>query len=328
MNIQKPEGCGNQSLAANFILLGFSDLPPVHQAWLSVLFLCIYLVTLIGNAAIIILVTLDTFLQTPMYFFLRTLSLLEICYTSVTLPKLLQIFFLRDNHISFLGCAAQSYLFYTFGRAECFLLAFMSYDRYVAICMPLRYNMVMTRTLCVQLSVVSVADGLLEALVQTASIFSLPYCELNTINHFFCDFLSVLDLACIDTFGNEVLIWVCLILFAFIPLVLVFISYIRILSSILGIRSTTGQRRIFSTCSSHLISVILFYGSGTFTYLRPKASRWPARDKFLALLYTVITPMMNPLIYSLRNQEVKAALMKHITQSKSFFQNCNSKHLY
>ncbi|XP_069098282.1 olfactory receptor 10C1-like [Pleurodeles waltl] len=314
MNIQNTDGCGNQSLAANFILLGFSDLPSVHQGWLSALFLSIYLVTLIGNATIIFLVTFDTFLQTSMYFFLRSLSLLEICYTSVTLPKLLQIFFLRDNHISFLECAAQSYFFYTFGRAECFLLAFMSYDRYVAICMPLRYNMVMTKNFCVHLSVVPLADGLLEALVQTATIFSLPYYQLNIINHFFCDFLSVLDLSCKDTFGNEVLIWVCLILFAFIPLVLVFISYIRILISILGIRSTTGRMKVFSTCSSHLISVILFYGSGTFIYIRPKSSRQPASDKFLALLYTVITPMMNPLIYSLRNQEVKAALTKLITQ--------------
>ncbi|XP_069098281.1 olfactory receptor 10C1-like [Pleurodeles waltl] len=310
--INKPISTGytNHTLPTEFILLGFSDLPAVHQGWLSVLFLFIYIGTLVGNTLIILLVTVDPFLQIPMYFFLRNLSFLEICYISVTIPELLHIFFLGDKHISFLGCAAQSYFFYTFGRAECFLLAFMAYDRYVAICMPLRYNTIMTTTLCVHLSVVSIATAVLESLGQTVCVFSLSYCEVNIINHFFCDILSVLGLACVDTFRNEVFFWVCIILFALIPFTLILVSYIQILSSVHRIQSTTGQMRAFSTCSSHLISVILFFGSGTFSYLRSKSSRWPARDKILALLYSVITPLMNPLIYSLRNEQVKSAFLK------------------
>ncbi|XP_078496633.1 olfactory receptor 10AG1-like [Lissotriton helveticus] len=322
MNKPKSAGYTNHTLATEFILLGFSDLPAVHQGWLSVLFLFIYIGTLLGNGLIILLVSLDSFLQIPMYFFLRNLSFLEICYISVTLPELLQIFFIGNRHVSFLGCAAQSYFFYACGRAECFLLAFMAYDRYVAIRMPLRYNTIMTKALCVHLSLVSVGVSLLESLGQTACVFSLFYCEFNIINHFFCDILSVLGLACTDTFRSEVFFWVCIILFALIPFVLILMSYIQILSSVLRIKSTTGRTRAFSTCSSHLISVLLFFGSGTFSYLRPKSSRRPARDKLLTLLYTVITPMMNPLIYSLRNKEVKAALVK--LGSQRMFVFCKS----
>ncbi|XP_069488851.1 olfactory receptor 10A4-like [Ambystoma mexicanum] len=305
---------GNQTGSSSFILIGFSDLPAAHQGWLSALFLCIYLLTLIGNATIIFLVTLDPLLQTSMYLFLRTLSFLEILYSSVTLPKLLSIFFFGDKHISFVGCAVQSYFFYTFGRTECFLLAFMAYDRYVAICIPLRYNLIMTTTLCAQLSAVSLIAASLESLLQIACIFSQPFCGLNIINHFFCDILSVLGLVCIDVFWNEVLFWVCIILFALIPFLLILTAYIRILSSVLRINSITGRMQAFSTCSAHLCSVILFFVSGTFNYLRPKSSLWPKRDKLLALLYTVVTPMLNPLIYSLRNKEVKAAISKFKTK--------------
>ncbi|XP_069488852.1 olfactory receptor 10A4-like [Ambystoma mexicanum] len=299
-----------KEMESSFILLGFSDLSAVHQGSLSVMFLCIYLMTLIGNALIILLVTIDPLLQTTMYLFLRNLSVVEILYSSVSLPKLLDIFFSGDKHISFLGCAVQSYFFYTFGRTECILLALMAYDRYVAICIPLRYNVIMTRNLCAHLSTIALIGASLESVGQIACIFSLSYCGINIINHFFCDFLSVLGLACTDTFWNQVFIWTCITLFAIVPLILILTSYIRILSSILRIPSKTGRIKALSTCSSHMTSVILFFGSGIITYLRPKSSLWPERDKFLGLIYTVMTPMVNPLIYSLRNQEVKTAFRK------------------
>ncbi|XP_069488853.1 olfactory receptor 10A7-like [Ambystoma mexicanum] len=245
-----------------------------------------------------------------MYLFLRNLSVIEVLYSSVSLPKLLSIFFWEDKYISFVGCAVQSYFFYTFGRSECFILAFMAYDRYVAICIPLRYNIVMTRTLCVQMSALAITVSSLESIGHVASIFSLPYCGDNIINHYFCDLLSVLSLACADTFWNEMFLWACITLFAVFPFLLIFTSYFRILFSILRIPSKTGRMKAFSTCSSHLTSVILFFGSGIVTYLRPKSSLWPERDKILGLIYTVITPMVNPIIYSLRNQEVKAAFGK------------------
>ncbi|XP_078496722.1 olfactory receptor 10A2-like [Lissotriton helveticus] len=285
------------------------------QRWLSALFLCIYLLTIIWNSIIILLVTFDPLLQTTMYRFLRNLSFLEICYSSVTLPKLLMIFFLGDKYISFVGCAVQMYFFFSVGVTECFLLAFMAYDRYVAICIPLRYPTIMTKAMCNSLTAVSFISGFFESLAQTGYIFSLPYCEFNIINHFFCDIPSVLRLACTNTFNNEVFFWTCTVLFAVIPFMLVLISYVQILISILRIQSIFGRYKAFSTCSSHLTSVILFYGAGTFTYLRPKSRHSPERDKLLALLYSILTPMMNPLIYSLRNHEVQASLIKFVSLS-------------
>ncbi|XP_069098648.1 olfactory receptor 10A2-like [Pleurodeles waltl] len=305
-----------QSSVTHFILVGFSDMSTAHQGWLSALFLCIYLLTIIWNTIMILLVTFDPLLQTTMYLFLRNLSFLEICYSSTTLPKLLIIFFLGVKYISFVGCAFQMYFFFSVGVTECFLLAFMSYDRYVAICIPLRYPTIMTKSMCNSLTAVSFMGGFFESLVQTGYIFSLPYCDFNIINHFFCDIPSVLRLACTNTFNNEVFFWACTVVFAVIPFMLVLSSYVQILLSILRIQSISGRYKAFCTCSSHLTSVILFYGTGTFTYLRPRSSHSPKRDKLLALLYSIMTPMMNPLIYSLRNQEVQASLMKIMSLRK------------
>uniref|UniRef100_A0A6P8NWZ4 Olfactory receptor n=1 Tax=Geotrypetes seraphini TaxID=260995 RepID=A0A6P8NWZ4_GEOSA len=306
---------GNQTSVTGFILLGFSGLSLPLQCFLFVTFLVIYVLTLFGNIIILMVITAEPVLHTPMYFFLRNLSFLEICYTSVTIPKMLVIFWSNNRSISFLGCAVQMYFFFAFGVTECFLLAMMAYDRYVAISNPLRYVSIMTRKVCLFLSLISVFGGFLESLGQTSFIFSLPYCASNKIYHFFCDIPSLLRLACTDTFLNEIVFAICTVLFALFPFLMIVVSYSHILSAILKINSLEGRHKAFSTCASHLTSVALFYGSGVFTYLRPKSSHSPERDQFFALFYSIITPLLNPLIYSLRNNEVKDAPVQVIGEA-------------
>ncbi|XP_053305797.1 olfactory receptor 10A7-like [Spea bombifrons] len=300
----------NQSNIEEFILLGFTNFSIKIQLLLFILFLFIYIFTLLGNLIIISVTTLDSLLHTPMYYFLRNLSFLEICYITVTLPKLLQTFVAKRKTISFYGCCTQMYCFFTLGVTECFLLAVMAYDRYVAICNPLRYFSVMSKTLCLRLATVSWVSGNLISLGQTASIFSLPYCGPNLINHFFCDIPPVLKLACTDISANEISVSVTGFLVLPLPFSLVLYSYGRIIAAILRISSNTGRKKVFSTCASHFVSVTLFFGTGAFTYVRVKTSKTPDNDKLLSLLYSVVTPLLNPLIYSLRNEEVKGGVKK------------------
>ncbi|CAI9605103.1 unnamed protein product [Staurois parvus] len=240
--------------------------------------------------------------------FLRNLSFLEICYISVTLPKLLQTFVAKKKTIPFYGCCAQMYCFFTLGVTECFLLAVMAYDRFVAICNPLRYFSVMNKTTCLKMATLSWLSGNLISLGQTASIFSLPYCGPNLINHFFCDIPPLLKLACTDVRANEISVSVTG--FLVLPTATFF-------SSALFLCTNTGRKKVFSTCASHFVSVTLFFGTGAFTYVRVKTSDTPDNDKLLSLLYSVITPLLNPLIYSLRNQEVKGGLKKILYKSDS-----------
>ncbi|XP_060111537.1 olfactory receptor 10C1-like [Heteronotia binoei] len=299
----------NVTSVKTFILLGFSNAPH-WQILFFVIFLCIYIATVLGNLLIIIIINIDPVLSTPMYFFLRNLSFLEICYTSVTIPKLLDNILARDKTISLHACATQMYFFLFFGATECCLLAFMAYDRYAAICNPLRYPVIMRKRVCVQLAALSWTCGSLVAVGHTTFIFTLPFCDSNVINHFFCEIQPLLKLACADTYWNEFQIIGAAVLGQLMPFMLVLLSYFRIISTILRMKSSKSQQKAFSTCSSHLIVVSLFYGTATFIYIRPKSSYSPNVDKLLSLFYSVITPILNPIIYSLRNKDVKGALKR------------------
>ncbi|XP_077137082.1 olfactory receptor 10A7-like [Ranitomeya variabilis] len=305
---------GNQSNIDEFVLLGFTNFNLKIQSFLFPLFLFIYIFTILGNFTIITVATLDSLLHTPMYYFLRNLSFLEMCYITVTLPKLLHTFVARRKTISFTACCTQMYCFFTLGVTECFLLAVMAYDRFVAICNPLRYFSVMSKSACLKMAAVSWVSGNLISLGQTASIFSLPYCGPNLINHFFCDIPPVLKLACTDVSGNEIAVSVTGFLVLPLPFALILYSYGRIIAAIMRISTSKGRKKVFSTCASHFISVTLFFGTGAFTYVRVKTSNTPDNDKLLSLLYSVVTPLLNPLIYSLRNKEVKGGLKKLVQQ--------------
>ncbi|KAM4707070.1 olfactory receptor 10A7-like [Discoglossus pictus] len=263
-----------------------------------------------GNMMIILTVTLVPQLHSPMYLFLRCLSLTEIFYISVTVPRMLKDFLDQNKHISLIGCAAQLYFFCFLGTTECFLLAFMAYDRYVAICQPLHYVTIMNKTKCLQLSFGSWLAGMILSLGQISFVFSLPFCGSNIIDHFFCDILPVVRLACADTFANEIAILIYSSLVIPFPFLLILVSYVHILISVFRIHTVAGRNKAFSTCGSHLTSVSLFYGTATITYLRTRSSESHKNTKVFSLLYIVIIPMLNPLIYSLRNKDIKNAMKK------------------
>ncbi|NXG15587.1 O10C1 protein, partial [Grallaria varia] len=300
---------GNQTSAVMFVIVGFS-----HQKDMNVifffLFLSIYIITVLGNLVILLVINTDPGLHTPMYFFLRNLSFLEICYTSVTLPRMLVNLLSGDRSISFAGCAAQMYFFVFFGSTECYLLAAMAYDRYRAICNPLHYMDIMNKKACMQLAASSWICGNLVALGHTTFIFSSPFCGSNAINHFFCDIQPVLMLLCGDTYWNEIQVILGGVFVILVPFMLILISYGLIISSILKIKTAKGRYKAFSTCFSHITVVTLFYGTGMFAYIHPKSSYSLDVDKVLSLFYSVVTPILNPVIYSLRNREVKGALFK------------------
>lgn len=301
----------NQTTLVDFILLGFSDIPDL-QGFLFGVFLIMYTIILMGNSLIIIITKMDPSLQTPMYFFLGNFSSLEICYVSVTVPRLLIDLCSQNRNIPFLACAAQMYFFLVFGATECLLLTSMAYDRYVAICNPLLYPLLMNSRLCVQLATGCWVSGVPVHIVLTYQIFSLPFCGSNQLNHFFCDIPPVLKLACGDTLLTETLVYVVAVLVVTVSFMLILGSYVRIIETILKLPSATGRAKAFSTCSSHLMVVALFFGSGLITYLRPKSSHSIGMDKFLSLFYTIVTPMFNPMIYCLRNKEVMVALRKFL----------------
>ncbi|XP_069839567.1 olfactory receptor 10AG1-like [Dendropsophus ebraccatus] len=294
----------------DFILLGFSDFPLPVQFSLFAFMLSGYLATLVGNGVIILTITIDPLLHTPMYFFLRNLSFLEICFTSVTIPKVLESVLSITRSISFLGCAVQMYVFQTIGVCECVFLMVMAFDRYMAICHPLRYMAVMTPARCYQLTLGSWMIALLLSLGQTIFVFTLPYCGSNLIDHFFCDYPPLLDLACDNTFINRLSVFMACLCGAGIPFILIICSYIKILSSIFLLHSAEAQLKALSTCGSHLASVVLFYGTAMYLYLRLGTQDSEDDDRLITLFYYIVVPALNPLIYSLRNKDMKAALRK------------------
>ncbi|XP_006027544.1 olfactory receptor 10A7-like [Alligator sinensis] len=306
----------NETVVRDFVLLGFASVPK-SQELLFTLFLLIYVVTLAGNGIIIVITSIDPRLDTPMYFFLRNLSIIDICYISSTVPQLLVHFLSQTHTISLVACAMQNYAFFAFGVTECFLLAVMAYDRYVAICNPLNYTLVMSRYACGKMAVASWVSGFLHSVVLTVYTFHVPFCGSNQIDHFFCEAPQVLKLACTDTYLNELVIFAVAILVLIIPLSLVFVSYSQILTTILRMTTAAGRHKTFSTCASHLTVVSLFYGAAIFMYMRPKTTHSAQQDKMNSLFYAVITPMINPMIYSLRNKEVKGAVMRALGRTVS-----------
>uniref|UniRef100_A0A8D0HJ66 Olfactory receptor n=1 Tax=Sphenodon punctatus TaxID=8508 RepID=A0A8D0HJ66_SPHPU len=295
------------TMVSEFIFVGLTENPTL-QAILFVMFLTIYIVTLVGNLGMIILIKVSPRLHNPMYFFLSNLSFLDVCYSSVIVPKTLTNFSAERKSISFTGCAAQMYFFVALGTTECFLLAAMAYDRYVAICNPLLYLVIMSPRVYIPLVSVSYILGFLHSMVHTYFTFILPYCGSDKINHFYCDIPPLLSLSCSDTHINELLLFTLVPFIEIITILTVLISYIYILSTILRIRSAEGRSKAFSTCASHFTGVTIFHGTILFMYLRPTSRYSLDTDKILAVFYTVVIPMLNPLIYSLRNKEVKDAL--------------------
>lgn len=301
----------NDTHVSVFVFLGFSA-SPVGQLLFFLLCLAIYTLTLLGNGLIVFLTLASSTLQSPMYFFLGNLSSLELCYSSVTLPRILASFLTGNNKIPFTACAAQMYFFLLLGCAECYLLAAMAYDRYVAVCHPLRYMSIMDKHSCELLIVGSWLSGLPVSFIQTSLVFTSPFCGPNEINHFFCDLAPVLRLVCADTSRNEIANITVTVTFITVPFMLILFSYGYIIAAVVRMSSAECRQKAFSTCSSHLLVVTLFFGSGMVMYLRPRSSYNSSSDKVVALFYTVITPMLNPVIYSLRNKEVKDALWKTV----------------
>ncbi|XP_027712420.1 olfactory receptor 10AG1-like [Vombatus ursinus] len=299
----------NVTFVVEFILLGFSDLPNLQRLLFGI-FLVIYMSILIGNGLLIVISKTDPVLQTPMYFFLGNFSFLEICYTSVTLPRMLIDLWTQKRNISFLSCALQTCFLYILGAAECLLLAVMAYDRYVAICKPLYYPLIMNHRVCVQLVIASWITGMPVLIGLTYQIFSLNFCGSNKLNHIFCEAPPLLAVACGHTYQKELSVHVAALLFVMIPFLLILMSYVKIITTILKLPSNSGKSKAFSTCSSHLMVVGLFYGSGSIVYLRPKSSHSAKSDKVFSLFYTIVTPVFNPMIYSLRNKDVILALRK------------------
>ncbi|XP_023049408.1 olfactory receptor 10Q1-like [Piliocolobus tephrosceles] len=297
----------NHTLSSEFVILGFGDLAEL-QIFFFGLFLIMHLVTLAGHTTIVLLTLIDSCLQTPMYFFLRNLSTVEICYTLVIVPNMLANFLSRNQQMPFLGCALQMHFFVALGGAECFLLAVTAYDRFVAICKPLHYTLLITRTLCLQMLALACIGGFALSLTLTTLIFLLPFCQSHEINHFFCDIPAVLFLACSNTRANEIAVFLVCMLILLIPFLLILLSYGFIIAAVLRIRSAAGRSKAFSTCAGHLLVSLLHYGCAVFIYIRPKSCYAPDQDKIVSLIYTNVTPMLYPMIYSLRNKEVKGAL--------------------
>ncbi|XP_027240822.1 olfactory receptor 8B3 [Cricetulus griseus] len=305
----------NSSLVTEFILLGLTDNPDL-QIPLFLVFLVMYMITALGNLTLILLTMLNSHLHTPMYFFLFNLSFIDLCYSSVVTPKMLMNFVLEKNIIGFAGCMTQLYFFCFFVISECYVLTAMAYDRYVAICNPLMYNVVMSPKVCSYLMLGSYLMGIFDAMIHTGCILRLTFCDGNIINHYFCDLLPLMKLSCTSTYVNEIEIFIVGGKDITVPGIVVFISYGFILSSILQIRSTAGRSKAFNTCSSHIIAVSLFYGSCAFMYLKPSSVGSLDEGKVSSVFYTIVVPMMNPLIYSLRNKDVKIALKKTLNKRK------------
>lgn len=303
----------NQSGPPEFFFRVLTTVPE-FQALLFLLFLLLYLMILCGNTAIIWVVCTHSSLRTPMYFFLCNLAFVEISYTTVVVPLMLSNIWGAPKPIPLAGCGAQMFFFVTLGSTDCFLLAIMAYDRYVAICHPLHYTLIMTQKLCAQMVACAVRLALVLSLQLTSLIFTLPFCgHRREINHFLCDVPPVLRLACADIRVHQAVLYVVGILVLTVPFLLICVSYVFIASAILRIRSAEGRRRAFSTCSSHLTVVLLQYGFCAVVYLRPQSTSSVDEDRQFALVYTFVTPLLNPLIYTLRNKDVKGALKKAIS---------------
>ncbi|KAM6201822.1 olfactory receptor 2A14-like [Rhynchocyon petersi] len=306
---------GNQTWISEVTLLGF-QVDTALECFLFVLFTLFYAFTLLGNGIILVLICLDLRLHTPMYFLLSHLAVLDMSYATNNVPKMLANLVNQKRTILFVPCIIQVFLYLGFAATECLILVLMSYDRYVAICHPLHYTVIMSWKVCITLSFFAWAFTFLLSLVHVVLLLRLPFCGPHEINHFFCEILSVLKLACADTWLNQVIIFATCVFILVGPLCLVLVSYVHILLAILRIKSGEGRRKAFSTCSSHLCVVGLFFGSAIVMYMAPKSGHPEEQQKILSLFYSLFNPMLNPLIYSLRNAEVKGALRRALCKER------------
>ncbi|KAM5317662.1 olfactory receptor 5B3-like [Glossophaga mutica] len=305
----------NTTEVSEFILLGLTDDPEL-QVPLFIMFAVIYLITLIGNLGIMVLILLDSRLHTPMYFFLSNLSLVDLCYSSTVTPRVMAGLLLGDKAISYNACAAQMFFFAAFASVENYLLPSMAYDRYVAVCRPLHYTTTMTTGVCASLAMGSYVFGFLFASIHTGDTFSLSFCESNVVHHFFCDIPAVMVLSCSDRHVSELVLRYAASFNICIAIVVIFISYMFIFITILKMRSSSGYQKALSTCASHFTAVSIFYGTIIFMYSQPSSSHSMDTDKIASVFYTMVIPMLNPLVYSLRNKEVKSALRKVVLKAK------------
>ncbi|XP_012517352.1 PREDICTED: olfactory receptor 10J3-like [Propithecus coquereli] len=304
----------NSTFVTEFLFEGFSSFEWHQRLVFFVVFLTLYLLTFSGNVIIVTIIHLDRHLHTPMYFFLSMLSISETCYTVAIIPRMLSGLLNSHQPIATQNCATQLFFYLTFGINNCFLLTAMGYDRYVAVCNPLRYSVIMGKKTCVQLASGSLGIGLGMAIVQVTSVFGLPFCDDFVISHFFCDVRPLLKLACTDTTVNEIINCIVSVCVLVLPMGLVFISYVLIISTILKIASAEGRKKAFATCASHLTVVIIHYGCASIIYLKPKSQASLEQDRLISVTYTLITPLLNPVVYSLRNKEVKDALRRAMGQ--------------
>nr|XP_005577943.2 LOW QUALITY PROTEIN: olfactory receptor 8J1 [Macaca fascicularis] len=308
----------NFTRVTEFILTGVSDCPEL-QIPLFLVFLVLYVLTVAGNLGIITLTSVDSRLQTPMYFFLRQLAIINLGNSTVIAPKMLINFLVKKKTISFYECATQLGGFLFFIVSEVMMLAVMAYDRYVAICNPLLYMVVVSRRLCLLLVSLTYLYGFSTAIVVSSCVFSVSYCSSNIINHFYCDNVPLLALSCSDTYLPETVVFISAATNVVGSLIIVLVSYFNIVLSILKIRSSEGRKKAFSTCASHMMSVTVFYGTLIFMYVQPRSNHSLDTDKMASVFYTLVVPMLNPLIYSLRNKDVKAALQRFMTNPRYFF---------
>ncbi|XP_065801514.1 olfactory receptor 5AN1-like [Muntiacus reevesi] len=302
-------GGGNITEITYFILLGFSDFPRIIPVLFAV-FLVIYILTLTWNLSLIILIGIDSHLHTPMYFFLSNLSFMDICYVTATAPKMLYDFFRAQKIISYVDCVIQNFVFSTMGLSESCLMTAMAYDRYAAICNPLLYSSIMSPALCGRMVLGSYMAGLSASIFYLCFMLTFQFCGPNVINHFFCDMPQLLVLSCTDTFSAQLFTALSTMIFGILNVSIIIISYVYIVISILKITSVKGRSKAFNTCASHLTAVSLFYTSGMFVYLSSSSGGSSSFDRFASVFYTVMIPMLNPLIYSLRNKEIKDALKR------------------
>ncbi|XP_049634012.1 olfactory receptor 2W3-like [Suncus etruscus] len=305
----------NDSTQERFILLGFSDHPHLERI-LFVVILVAYLLTLVGNTTIILVSRLDPHLQTPMYFFLTHLSFLDLCFTTSSIPQLLYNLHGHDKTISYIGCAIQLFLFLGLGGVECLLLAVMAYDRFVAVCKPLHYMVIMNPRLCLGLVSVAWGLGVANSMHMSPVTLRLPRCGHYRINHYLCELPALIRIACVSTAAVEGTEFVMAVIIVLIPLIFILISYGYIVRAVLQLRSGSGLQKVFNTCGSHLTVVSLFYGNIIYMYMQPGNTSSQYQGKFLTLFYNIVTPLLNPLIYTLRNKEVKGALKRQLLRGR------------
>ncbi|XP_006872925.1 PREDICTED: olfactory receptor 2W1-like [Chrysochloris asiatica] len=307
----------NYTSLHGFILRGFSDHPNLEMA-LSGVVTIFYLITLVGNTAIILASLLDSHLHTPMYLFLRNLSFLDLCFTTSIVPQMLVNLWGPDKTISYVGCAIQLYVYMWLGSTECLLLAVMSYDRFTAICKPLHYLVIMNPYFCLKMIIMVLGISLADSVVLCTLTLNLPRCGNNILDHFLCELPAMIKIACIDTTAVEMSVFALGIVIVLTPLILILISYGYIARAVLRMKSKSGQRKAINTCGSHLTVVSIFYGTIIYMYLQPGNSASKDQGKFLTLFYTIITPSLNPLIYTLRNKDMKDALKKLVRVAFAF----------